>query len=173
MAFVRSSEPFQEPPQPRSRGALVIGIAVLFVFFVPLLVVIATSPGNAPAPVTGTALAATPDRPTRRLPPPMPPLPPEGAPWPPPPGAPQPPVCTLEFRVSADGSTSWTALTTLDGRLAVTAVAEGRTHREEIRLSAGVRPVALPASLSQDHRLRASLSGSGGRRFDCLVGAQA
>lgn len=172
MAFVRSSEPFQEPPQRQLRGPLAIGIAVLFVFFVPLLVVIATSSGNVPAPAAGTAVAGTPGPPVQRLAP-LPPLPPAGAPWPPPPGAPQPPVCSLEYQVAADGSTSWTALTTMDGELAVTAVTGGRDHRQELRLSEGVRLVALPVSLSQDHRLRAVLSGSDGRRFDCLVGAQA
>jgi hypothetical protein len=177
MAFVRSSEPFQEPPQQQPRGPLAIGIAVLLIFFVPLLVVIAMGRGSTPAPVAAGPTLVTPSDsvpgPSARRRPPMPPLPPPGAPWPPPPGAPTPPVCSLEYRVDADGGTSWTALTTMDGELSVTAVAGGEVHRQQLDFPAGVRVVALPRALSQDHGLGAVLSGSGGRQFDCLVGPQA
>lgn len=159
MAFVRGPGPAQEPPQHQPRGPLLIGVAVLLLFFVPLLVVTAArGTSSAPAPTT-----PTPDAP-------IPPMPPAGAPWPPPLGAPQPPVCVLVYQVAADGRTAWTAMTTQAGQLAVGSAGGG--HRQTLPQPEGVAPITLPASLAQDHDLRATLSTSGGQHFGCLVGRQ-
>ncbi|QMU79687.1 hypothetical protein GXW83_32280 [Streptacidiphilus sp. PB12-B1b] len=114
MAFIRSPEPFREPPPRRPHGPLVIGIVVLLVFFVPLIVVTALnartpSPGS---PATGSSAAASaggtadpvsplpaqqppaeaPLPPQQQQPPPPHLRPRPGAvPPPPPPGAPWPP----------------------------------------------------------------------------------
>lgn len=168
MAFIRSTEPFQEPPQHRSHWLLAVGIAALLVFFVPLLVIIAMGQNSPPARAEATGSPAT-------LPPPqrMPPLPPAGVPWPPPPGAPVPPVCTLEYKVGADGGTTWTAMLTLSGKLAVSAPAPAHGARpQELTVPAAVEVIGLHAALARDHGLRAVLTSSSGH-FDCLVGPEA
>jgi hypothetical protein len=174
MAFTRSSEPFQEPPQPRSHGSLMIGIAILLVFFVPLLVVIAMDSRTVPVQAA-TGPSSSLRLPPRPAGPPLPPLPPPGAPWPPPPGAPVPPVCALEYRVAADGVTvtAWTALTTVAGELTVESASAGSVHRHDLSVTVGVQDLALPAPLAQEHDLHAVLSGSAGQTFNCLVGPEA
>ncbi|MFC1413616.1 hypothetical protein ACEZCY_30255 [Streptacidiphilus sp. N1-12] len=80
-------------------------------------------------------------------------------------------MCILEYRVDPGGSTSWTALTTLNGELA----ASGSTrpvHRSTLELPEGVAAVTLPAALARDHGLRAVLS-NGSKHFSCLVGPEA
>jgi hypothetical protein len=171
MAFTRSSEPFQEPPQHGSRRLLAAGVVTLLVFFVPLLVIIARNQGHAPAQ-TASASPTLPPPPRR-----MPPLPPPGASWPPPPGAPVPPVCVLEYRDGPDGTTTWTAMTTRSGELAVTASAPASapakgSHPYELRVPISVETIALPAALARDHGLHAVLT-TGDSRVDCLVGPQA
>lgn len=166
MAFIRSSEPFQEPPQHGSRRLLAAGVATLLVFFVPLLVIIARNQEHPPARAAGTSPSAPP--PGQR----MPPLPPPGASWPPPPGAPVPPVCALEYQDGPDGATTWTAMTTRSGELAVTAAAPAKgSHAHELRVPISVETIALPAALARDHGLHAVLT-TGGSRVDCLVGPQ-
>ncbi|MFC1418497.1 hypothetical protein [Streptacidiphilus cavernicola] len=169
MAFTRSSEPFQEPPEHRSRWLLATGIAALLVFFVPLLVIIAMGQNSTPAQATSTTQPRAAVFPQPRL---MPPLPPPGAPWPPPPGAPVPPVCTLEYRVDPGGATSWTGLITLGGTLATSASVPAKGSRPDTRqVPVGVEAIALPAALARDHGLRAVLT-TGSGSFDCLVGPQ-
>jgi hypothetical protein len=196
MAFIRSSEPFQEPPRSRAKGPLMIGIAVFLLFFVPVLVISmvarhplaggppAGGPGNGPLagkdPLPGGPLpgAPGPGAPGPGGPGPggfaqrVPPMPPPGAPWPPPPGAPKPPVCVLAYLVGADGSTVWTAMISQSGTLTVEDAA-GSAHRDQLNVPVGIDPVALPAPLSQEHDLRAVLSSSSGdRSYLCVVGAE-
>ena len=203
MAFTSSSEPFQEPPPRRSRGHVAIGVVVLLMFCVPLLILVSTGPGTAknaadppaspgastsptsaktPYPVgavgavdpTGAAVSASPGIPRASgSHPRMPPLPPPGAPWPPPPGAPVPPVCTLEYRVDPDGSTVWTALTAVKGRLTVEAGSAGATLRQLLEVPAEVGELPLTAAIARDHQLRATLSPADGAASTCLVGPQA
>jgi hypothetical protein len=172
MAFIRSSEPFHEPPQRRPRWVSAAGVAALIVFFVPVLVV--TAMGRNPAPAQATSTAG-PLAPLPRFPPRIPPIPPPGAPWPPPPGAPAPPVCTLEYRVASDGTTTWTAMTTSAGTLVTTgsaASATGADARRHVQtVPVAVEPLVLPAPLARDHDLRAVLT-SGARHISCLVGPQ-
>ena len=160
MAFVRGPGPAQEPPRRQPRGPLLIGVAVLLVFFVPLLVVTAER---------GSSSAPTPSTPTPDAQ--IPPMPPAGAPWPPPLGEPQPPVCVLVYRVAADGGTAWTAMTTQAGQLAVGAGSAGGA-RTLVPQPEGVNPITLPAALAPRHDLQATLSTSAGQRFGCLVGRQ-
>lgn len=161
MAFVRASGPAQEPPQRQPRGPLMIGIAVLLLFFVPLLVV--TAERSSPSPASSSS--PTPDAP-------IPPMPPAGAPWPPPPGAPQPPVCVLVYQPGPDGRTSWTAMTTRSGELSV-AAGPGRSSRKQtLAEPEGVQPVTLIASLAQEQHLQATLSTDDGQSFGCLVGRE-
>lgn len=168
MAFIRSPEPFREPPPRRTHGPLLIGIAVLLIFFVPLVVVSAMNSGGSPA-MSGNSAA-----PSTRLPAPppaAPPLPPPGAPWPPPPGAPTPPVCSLVYGVEPDGTTDWTAMTTQQGELTVSATdTSGTVDRYGLRVPVAVEPITLPARFAPDHRLRAVLSVGSGRQFTCAVG---
>jgi len=173
MAFSRSSEPFQEPPQHRPRSPLVIGVVVLFLFFVPLVVVTAVDSTPSPAqsstgPVPPISVPPLSAPPRQGAPHRVPPMPPPGAPWPPPPGAPVPPVCTLLYRAAADGGTVWTALTTSAGTLTVAA----GSLRDALPVGVAVARLRLPTALAQDHGLTAVLAGSGGRTFDCVVGAQ-
>ncbi|QMU70666.1 hypothetical protein [Streptacidiphilus sp. P02-A3a] len=169
MAFVRGPGPVQEPPQRQPRGPLLIGVAVLLVFFVPLLVVTAErgSP-SAPSPSSSPALALSTAAPGTRIPP----MPPAGAPWPPPAGAPQPPVCVLVYRAEPGGGTAWTALTTLAGQLTVGPGSTGGAPGLTLPEPEGVNPVTLPAALARDHGLRATLVADGGQRYGCLVGAE-
>ena len=198
MAFTSSSEPFQEPPRPRSRGHVAIGVAVLLMFCVPLLFLVSTSPRTAKnvsdpvadgapgAPTKGAPTTGAPVRPVGAVGatspgtprpsgshPLMPPLPPPGAPWPPPPGAPVPPVCALEYRVDSAGGTTWTAMTAVKGELTVQAVSAGAIHRQELKVPAEVGRLPLSVDLAQDHDLRATLSPADGPASSCLVGPQA
>lgn len=165
MAFIRSSEPFQEPPPRRSRGMLAIGLGVLLILFVPLLVVISQGSGTAPASAVPSAGPSSRPR--------MPPLPPPGAPWPPPPGAPQPPECVLEYHAAAGGGTGWTSLISVPGELAVATGSAGDVRRQTLKVPVGVGAVALSAPIAADHHLRATLSSGDGRSFTCLVGPEA
>jgi hypothetical protein len=141
-----------------------ISVAVLLAFFVPLLVVIARNSHSTPAQASRAAAPVPPLG--------LPPLPPPGAPWPPPAGAPVPPVCSLEYRVNANGSISWTALTTAAGVLIADTGATENAHRRFLRVPVGVEDVALPAALARDRTLHAVLTSSSGRTFTCLVGAE-
>lgn len=196
MAFTSSSEPFQEPPRRRSRSHVAIGVAVLLMFCVPLLILVTASPpkkadadGTVADGVSGTPTNQASARPVGALGPAspsspgdpsasasrllMPPLPPPGAPWPPPPGAPVPPVCALEYRVGADGATTWTAMIAVKGELTVESVSAGVTHRQRLQLPAEVAEVSLQAAAARDHALRATLSPADGAPSSCLVGPQA
>lgn len=182
MTFVRASEPFQEPPRRQPHGPWMIGTAVLFLFFVPLLVITAeqhpSSKASAQGSPTPSAPAAGPSgQPPGRPAGVVPPLPPPGAPWPPPSGAPQPPTCVLGYRAGADGRTVWTAMTTLAGELTVRAASRAGGPQQRLTEPEGIHPVALSPSLAslqaRGGTLRAALVAAGsGRTFDCPVGRQ-
>jgi len=162
MTFVRASEPFQEPPPRQPHGPWMVGTAVLFLFFVPLLVITAEQHQASPA--------AKASAPPPSLPVGLPPLPPPGAPWPPPPGSPQPPPCVLGYQTSPDGGLTWIAMTTLVGQLAVRSGPGAEAAGQRIAEPEGVHPVALSSSLARQHALVATLSTGAGRLFACLVG---
>ena len=188
MTFVRASEPFQEPPRRQPHGPWMIGTAVLFLFFVPLLMITAeqhpASKPSARASTTTSAMAAGPGQPGQT--PVVPPLPPPGAPWPPPPGAPQPPTCVLGYRTGPDGGTLWTSMTTLAGELTVRAGTGAGGPRQRLAEPEGVHPVVLAASLTSSFpasfpasspagggTLRATLvATASGQTYDCVVGRQ-
>jgi hypothetical protein len=86
MAFSRSSEPFQEPPQHQPRSPLVIGVVVLFLFFVPLVVVTAADSGRSSAAAQSRSRAAPDSAPA----PGQVPAGPVSVPAGPPPGGPPP-----------------------------------------------------------------------------------
>jgi hypothetical protein len=168
MTFARASEPFQEPPRRQPHGPWMIGTAVLFLFFVPLLVITAEQhPASTPT-ATPSASAPLPQSPL------VPPLPPPGAPWPPPPGAPQPPPCVLGYRLGPDGGTTWTAMTTLAGELTVRAGSGQGGPEQRLAEPEGVHPVTLTPALLRSGTPRATLTGTGaaGQAFDCVVGQQ-
>jgi len=176
MTFVRASEPFQEPPRRQPHGPWMIGTAVLFLFFVPLLVITAeqhpAAEPSARASTTTSAVAVAPGQPGQ-TPVVVPPLPPPGAPWPPPPGGPQPPTCVLGYRTGPDGVTLWTAMTTLAGRLTVTAGTGAGGPRQRLAEPEGVHPVVLTSFPPGGGTPRATLvATASGQTYDCVVGRQ-